>query len=66
MPGPYIHISAAATTGSELSSTDFSPLQIQFHASAPKLKHNEGTVLRIQQRQNGAVVGGYTVLLYRR
>ena len=42
------------------------PLQIQFHASAPKLKHNEGTVLRIQQRQNGEVVGGYTVLLYRR
>jgi hypothetical protein len=42
------------------------PLQIQFHASAPKLKHNEGTVLRIRQRQNGDIIGGYTIVLYRR
>jgi hypothetical protein len=42
------------------------PLRIPFHASVPELKVGEAQVLRVRQRVDGDVVGGYTVVLARR
>jgi len=39
------------------------PLQIPFHASVQDLKANQAQVLRIRQRVDGDVVGGYSVVL---
>jgi hypothetical protein len=39
------------------------PFKVSFHATAENLKHKEAQVLRIRQRVNGEVVGGYSVIL---
>ncbi len=39
------------------------PLQIPFHASVQDLKANQAQVLRIRQRVDGDVIGGYSVVL---
>ena len=39
------------------------PLQIPFHASIDDIGPNQAQVLRIRQRINGSVVGGYSVVL---
>ena len=38
-------------------------LVIPFHASIEDMKHGEAQVLRVRQRMNGDIVGGYTVVL---
>ncbi|GAB3401895.1 hypothetical protein NX774_13670 [Massilia agilis] len=39
------------------------PQAIPFHASIADIKRGEAAVLRVRQRMNGTVVGGYTVVL---
>lgn len=39
------------------------PLQLPFHASVENLDAGQAQVLRIQQRVNGDVIGGYSVVL---
>jgi hypothetical protein len=39
------------------------PLQIAFHACAPDLRPHEAQVLRVRQRVDGTVVGGYSIVL---
>jgi hypothetical protein len=39
------------------------PYKVTFHATATNLKAKEAQVLRIRQRVNGDVVGGYSVIL---
>jgi hypothetical protein len=39
------------------------PLRVHFHASIRDLRPDEAQVLRLRQRVNGEVVGGYTVVL---
>ncbi|GAC1421882.1 MAG: hypothetical protein NVSMB5_15240 [Candidatus Velthaea sp.] len=39
------------------------PLQIPFHASCAKLRRGEAQVLRLHQKFEGVVTGGYTVVL---
>lgn len=38
-------------------------LAIPFHASIQDMKHGEAQVLRVRQRINGELIGGYTVVL---
>jgi len=39
------------------------PLSISFHASAANLKAKEAQVLRVRQRVQGEIVGGYSIVL---
>ncbi len=39
------------------------PLRVQFHASVSDLKHGEAQVLRLRQRVQGEILGGYSVVL---
>jgi hypothetical protein len=39
------------------------PLRVQFHAGIEELGRREAAVLRLRQRVDGQVVGGYTVVL---
>ncbi|TFW27723.1 hypothetical protein [Massilia horti] len=39
------------------------PQAIPFHASIADIKRGEAAVLRVRQRMNGTLVGGYTVIL---
>jgi hypothetical protein len=39
------------------------PLQIAVHASVAELQKGQAHVLRVRQRVEGDVVGGYTVVL---
>jgi hypothetical protein len=49
--------------GKETDERGCCPLQVHFHASIGHLRAKEAQVLRLRQRINGEVIGGYSVVL---
>jgi hypothetical protein len=54
---------AAMLRGKERYERGCCPLRVHFHASIRDLRPGEAQVLRLRQRVDGEVVGGYTVVL---